>query len=154
MTFSEMPMQLLFMLVFLCSGGAGDAEGAKILSIPAPSPSHVWYFNILSEHLTSRGHEVHMLMPEGTPPQVREEELRSEHLLVHEKTRGYTHSDLQNKIAKKAMHPPSNVYSHLPTRAPIYNPYSHFLTLAPIFSPFFYLSWVRPIFASTHVPTF
>ena len=87
MTPREMPMWLLFLFVFLCCGSGGGADGAKILSIPAPSPSHVWYFNILSEHLTSRGHEVHMLMPEGIPPQVREEELRSDHLLVHHKYR-------------------------------------------------------------------
>ena len=74
-----MPMLLLFLLVFVCSGGGAD--GAKILSIPGPSPSHVLYFNILAERLTNKGHEVHMLMPEGTPPQVREEDLRSEHIL-------------------------------------------------------------------------
>ena len=74
-----MPMLLLFLLVFM--GSVDDADGAKILSIPGPSPSHVLYFNILSERLTSKGHEVHMLMPEGTPPQVREEDLRSEQIL-------------------------------------------------------------------------
>ena len=87
MTSSEMPMCLLFLLVFMCGGDVSGADGAKILSIPGPLPSHMWYFNILSERLTSKGHEVHMLMPEGTPPQVRKDDRRSEHIIiVHDKT--------------------------------------------------------------------
>jgi len=45
-------------------------EGAKVLVIPTPVPSHMLYCNAISEALLARGHDMHFLVPDGIPRQV------------------------------------------------------------------------------------
>ena len=61
----------VLLLVYLLASLLSTSEEARILTVPAPPSSHVWYFNIISEHLTDLGHQVDMVVPEGVSSKVR-----------------------------------------------------------------------------------